>query len=440
MALAFTPLHVVTVASLGAAAWTFRHLFQLRVALKRTSAEAHAARDIINEMFQEHWAFLTVSTRTLASSLDYRVTLGKIARLAVPDIADSCVVDLLERDGSFTRVERESGPSGAPGNPEIRPSSPLPPESPILDVIRTGRSSRGKIDGEATLVVPLKSRDEILGAITFRQRRPGFVYDSSHQRLAEQIATHAALAIDNSRLYESAQKEIKARERILAVISHDLKNPLSAVDVSAQMLLMSPKLDAENTARERATVENIRHSTRRMAVLIQNLLDVAKIRSDGLRLQRRDEPLNELVSGAVEFARTLAHSRKIQIAVETPAENTLLHVDAEAMFRVFSNLLGNAIKFAPMNSVVTLRAERSPSEITFSVRDTGPGIAPEDLPHIFEDFWQARETAKLGTGLGLPIARGIVQAHGGRLWVESRAGEGADFRFTVPVTGPSTAS
>ena len=153
----------------------------LRKAMRRNSAETKAARGIIDEMFQEHWAFLNISARTLASSLDYRVTLGKIAKLAVPDLADSCVVDLLEKDGTITRVQR-----GAEPQPSFQLSKPEKPgsHSLIQEVIRSGRSRRLSSEdspsGRAEMIVPLRSREHVFGAMTFLNDRAGFVLSLIH--------------------------------------------------------------------------------------------------------------------------------------------------------------------------------------------------------------------------------------------------------------------
>jgi signal transduction histidine kinase len=132
----------------------------------------------------------------------------------------------------------------------------------------------------------------------------------------------------------------------------------------------------------------------------------------------------------------LAISKGLQLKSELPTDLYAVFVDRHRILQVFANLIGNAIKFTPSGGTITVRAEQFEEDIQFSVEDTGPGIPKEEIPHLFDRFWQARKTARLGTGLGLFIVKGIVEGHGGRIWVESELGVGSRFHFTLPMKPP----
>jgi signal transduction histidine kinase len=211
------------------------------------------------------------------------------------------------------------------------------------------------------------------------------------------------------------------------MVSHDLRNPLNNVRICAQMLGKVPG-DPEKVSE---VAERIDRATDRMAQLISDLLDAAKIEGGRLQTERRPEPVGELVESAVEGSRAIAAEKSIQIRVASfPASLTAL-CDRHLVLRVFSNLLGNAIKFSPTGAAIDVRAKELGGEILFSVKDNGPGISPEHLPHAFDRYWQQTSDSR-GTGLGLYIAKGIVEAHGGRIWIDSVVGQGTEVQFTLP--------
>ena len=168
--------------------------------------------------------------------------------------------------------------------------------------------------------------------------------------------------------------------------------------------------------------------------LITDLLDLAKIKANGIEIHVAPELSTGLVNGAFEQSGPLAELRSIALLRDERIHATV-SCDRERIMQVFDNILANAIKFSPEGSSVTLRVEPGEKVCTFSIVDHGPGIAPEHLPMLFDRFWTApRTTAVNGTGLGLAIAKGVVEAHGGRLWVESTVGQGTSFFFTLPLT------
>lgn len=234
----------------------------------------------------------------------------------------------------------------------------------------------------------------------------------------------------------TAELAVRAQEAVIAVVSHDLKNPLSVIHGSVAMLeqvLAEADRGLEPEAL-RAHVSRIRRSSVRMNRLISDLLDLSKIREGRVELETRDEQTSDLLAEAREQSAPLAEQRPVRL-VNAGGLHGIVICDRERVLQVFDNIVGNAIKFSVPGDTVRLSVECSPTECTFSVRDQGPGIPAEQLPLLFDRFWTSpRATGASGTGLGLAIARGIVEAHRGRIWVESTQGEGTSFFFTLPAS------
>ena len=229
---------------------------------------------------------------------------------------------------------------------------------------------------------------------------------------------------------QRALRALRAREEVLGVVSHDLRNPLSAIGMCARALDEAASL--ESSARE--AVHTINQATEWMQRMIHDLLDVANIEAGHLSVERREEDMVILLIRAIELFQPLADERGIALATDIPHHLPSVYLDAERILQVLSNLLGNAIKFVGGGGTVTLRATKEPGAIRVSVIDDGPGIPPEELPHVFDRFWHARRsTSAQGSGLGLTIARGIMDAHRGHIWIESTVGEGTRVHLTLPV-------
>src|SRR5262249_48086674 len=224
-----------------------------------------------------------------------------------------------------------------------------------------------------------------------------------------------------------------AREEVLGVVAHDLRNPLGVAASVLQMLSDDGLGPAE---REKILSSGVR-SVQQMNRLIGDLLDVMRMEAGRLALDVDDLSVAAIVAQAEEGARHLAAERDIELTVSPPDASHRLRGDRGRLAQVFGNLLGNAIKFTPKGGKVSLRAGRDDGEIVFEVADTGPGVSPEHLSHLFDRFWQANRADRRGVGLGLPIAKGIVDAHGGRLWVVSEPGNGSRFYVALP-SAPSS--
>jgi PAS domain S-box-containing protein len=226
-------------------------------------------------------------------------------------------------------------------------------------------------------------------------------------------------------------RAIADREALLAIVSHDLKNPLTAIILSAQALRRAGRA---GDGKRGELVARIERSAHQMKSLIADLLDSSKIQSGTFALKREPSRLNEIFSDVIEPIRTQAEAKRIALVVSIPDSLPLAECDRRRIGQALSNLLQNAVKFTPPGGRIELTAMEADTGISVSVSDTGPGIAPEHLLKVFDPYWQAEKTGTLGSGLGLSIAKGIVEAHGGTLAAENKPGQGARFCFTLPIT------
>jgi CheY-like chemotaxis protein len=245
------------------------------------------------------------------------------------------------------------------------------------------------------------------------------------------VATRAAMAIDNARLYEEAQKAIRARQDILSIVCHDLRNPLSTITLGTSTLIAtSPQPDRRQARRQ---LEVMRRGARQMERMITDLLDVSSIESGHLAIDLGEQSINKLINDAFEMLLPLASEKKLLLRLQVPAREAWVMCDRERVLQVFGNLGANAIKFTPEGGSITIGAQVHDRVGRFAVEDTGPGISEQVLRKLFDRYWQARETAKKGRGLGLFISKGIVEAQGGRIWVQSHRTQGSSFFFTLPL-------
>ncbi|MEP7125678.1 MAG: HAMP domain-containing sensor histidine kinase, partial [Byssovorax sp.] len=214
-----------------------------------------------------------------------------------------------------------------------------------------------------------------------------------------------------------------------AIVSHDLRGPLFAI-ISAASLLAD-----EDTRGDDASLTHcvgvIHRNGQRMAGMIKDLLDFESLRGAGLSVTVAEHAIGTLLEEALETVEPQAAAKSLHLESHAPGPATAWF-DRERTLQILSNLLGNAVKFTPNGGTITLTAELLSAEVRISVRDTGPGIPPDDAPHVFDRYWQAQRSDRRGIGLGLPIARGLVEAQGGKLWVESALGVGTTFFFTLP--------
>ncbi|MEX1183276.1 MAG: HAMP domain-containing sensor histidine kinase [Gemmatimonadota bacterium] len=246
-------------------------------------------------------------------------------------------------------------------------------------------------------------------------------------RVIRRVITNEIARVQLARLYDDAREAADAREEVLKIVSHDLRNPLSTIGMAAEMMLEAA--DADTQAR---SVSIIRRTTDRMNRMVQDLLDVAKLETGRLAIEVEDTAVAVLIDEVIETLAPLAAEKELTLTAVLDPDLPGICVDRGRILQVLSNLIGNAIKFTPGGGQITLHARPEDDAVRCAVTDTGPGIPADQMQRIFGRFWQAQPSDRRGLGLGLTIAKSIVEAHGGRIGAESRPGEGTEFWFTVP--------
>jgi signal transduction histidine kinase len=398
--------------------------------------------------------FLADVGAVLSSTLDYSDTLRNIAELAVRDLADFCVVDVvgdvggtkrlkvLSRDPSkawvcdvFMQVPLDAGHTPLVKSVLVNRQTVLY-QSLSSDSFISGRYSEETVrvlraaGANSMIVVPLLAREKLVGVIALVSSSKSRLYGPTDVRLAEELARRAALSIENARLFFEAQRAITIREDVLAIVSHDLKNPLANIELAVNLLRGFERIDA-NQMKE--FVNKIQRAAEQMEILIADLLDFARIQSGTFSVVISADRLSQAVMPVIDRMRALAEAKQQTLEVDIPPSLPGVAIDAQRIGQVTSNLVSNAIKFTPEEGTIRVSARQRDQQIVVSVEDTGPGIPQEHLSKIFDRFWRPPGTKQKGSGLGLSIAKGIVEAHGGTIWAESQMGKGSSFFFTTPL-------
>jgi signal transduction histidine kinase len=247
--------------------------------------------------------------------------------------------------------------------------------------------------------------------------------------MVRRVVTNEVGRVTLDQLYGEAQRVIDAREEILRIVAHDLRSPLNTISMATSLLLDIPATDADRVKR----LKIIKRTGEQMERLIQDLLSVTAIEAGRLSIAPRKLRVEDLFQDAAEMLESVAREKSITLTVDRAADLPPVRGDPARVLQVFSNLVGNAVKFTPEGGVITLSAVRADDKIQCAIADTGSGIPPEELPRIFGKFWQSKRGDHRGVGLGLAIARGIVEAHGGSMGVRSEVGRGSVFSFSLPV-------
>ncbi len=422
--------------------------------------------------------YLADASSLLSSSLDYQTTLERVAELSVPDLADWCTVHMVEDDGSIEQIAvAHVDPAKLEWADQLRQKYPLNLDSPrgAAFTLRTGQSDllpeipdallvQAAYDAEhlailrevgfkAVMTVPLRTQDQILGAISFVAAESGRRYDQMDLMLAEELARRASLSIANARLYRAAQRDRaqaeaanRVKDEFLAVLSHELRTPLNPILGWARILRTNHRLDANKQA---IALETIERNARLQAQLIEDLLDISRILQGKLSLHTSPVDLTTIITAAINTVQLAADAKAMQINLKLDDNVGYVMGDPNRLQQVIWNLLSNAIKFTPDGGRVDVRLERversgnqavseatqqaerlSPVAATacylppitayaqITVSDTGKGIGADFLPYVFESFRQAdgKTTRQFGgLGLGLSIARHLVELHGGTI-------------------------
>jgi PAS domain S-box-containing protein len=402
---------------------------------------------------QREQRFLAEAGKILSSSLDYEQTLTTVGELVVRELANWCVIQLAESKTHPRRIRV------VPDDPHLRPIveeierlqiDPTLPHAtkevwetrrPVVyaqlqkgDLERFAQNPEHlrlmlAMEPRSLMEVPLLVAGSIVGVLGFVLSRGDRRYTEHDLPLAMALADRAALAIENGRLYFSALQAMRLRDQVLGVVAHDLRNPLTLIQLQTSSLEPKPGMPERRDPKPRQV---ILRATERMNRLIQDLLDVSQIEAGQLRIERASVATDLLLEDVAEAERRLATAQTLELELEIETAIPDVLGDHDRISQVLENLIGNAIKFTPAGGKIVVGARPQDHHVLFWIADTGPGITDEALEHIFDPFWQAKKGSRHGAGLGLPIARGIVEAHGGRIWVESTLGRGTVFYFTLP--------
>ena len=401
--------------------------------------------------------FLGDATTVFSSSLDYELTLKSAARLAVPYMADFCLVHMLEDDRQTIRrmIVAHEDPAREEAWRDMQRRFPLDLNTPhtIAKVLRTGKPEwfsdisdelmeavirnpaeirmLREFDIKASMIVPLIARGRTIGTLTFISSESARRYTEDDLALATELARRAALAIDNARLYRRAQEANHAKDEFLATLSHELRTPLTPIIGWVHMMTTGQLSDADIAHGLAVIAKNSQSLSR----LINDLLDMSAILSGKMRIDTLPVPLESVVQEAIETVRPQAAKQKIQLEL-VPCERiaeVVVSGDRTRLVQVFWNLLANAVKFSPDGSRVRVVCEIANGAARIHFEDEGEGISPDFIPHVFERFRQQdMSTTKMhgGLGIGLALVKSFVEAHGGTVAAAS-AGEGRGSRFTV---------
>ena len=408
---------------------------------------------------EDRQRLLATAGWVLAASLDLESTMATVAELPVPLFGEWSVLELLTPDGS---IRRAAATHMDPMRQEItagfmsRVARPIPADPPAASGGRGAHESEAQritdipmwlsanfpdaaeraraelLGASAVLLVPLRAGGRAIGVLHLVRARAGAPHLAEEVQVADQYAGLAALALENARLYQEARRAVREREEMLAIVSHDLRNPVNAV-VMLTGAALSRDADDPRPLMEREQVESIRAAARHADGLIQDLQDVSRISAGRMRVEQRPVDLMELAEEAADLFEHVMAGATIRFVRDIDRNTPLVIADRGRIVQVISNLLANAARFTPVGGVVTLSVHAmNPSHVCTAVRDTGPGVATEDLPRLFERYWQAPRLLRAGSGLGLFIAKGIIDAHGGEIGVATAVGEGSEFWFTLP--------
>jgi PAS domain S-box-containing protein len=406
----------------------------------------------------ERTQFLVDSTALLSSVIDSASPLSRVARLPVPVFADWCIVDLV---GPDARVTRSSVAHSDPEKKTIlkRLKKRLPhtfnPGTLVGQVLRDGKPRLSvdpaspfeyaeprnaedrelllRLDPQSLICVPLTSHHFIFGSITFVLSGTARKYSADDLTVAEDFARRASIALENARLYEEAKEADRRKDEFLATLAHELRNPLAPVR-NALDIVGKAGIDARVSSKAFAVIERqIGH----MARLVDDLLDLSRLMRGKVQLRPERLYLREVIKRAIETARPLIDSQRHELVLNLPKNPVELYADPVRLDQIISNLLNNAAKYTEPGGVIRLVAKTRGQELIIKIRDTGIGIDPKLLPHLFDLFRQAESSldrSNGGLGIGLTIVRSLVEMHGGR--VEARSdglGTGAAFIVYLPI-------
>jgi signal transduction histidine kinase/DNA-binding response OmpR family regulator len=432
---------------------TIRQQAAHRVQLAREQAARQAA-----EKAMRRSALLSEASRLLSRSLDFDATLTNLHRAVVPALADACQPVLYDPSGDlwFAPVNLES----TDGQPQPQGSSSrIQTVAPALtvtvreaiesghvqtvsrEIVRNAPNLGGRKEWSSVIVAPLVARDNPLGAMVCCRQSARRKFQPTEIALMEDLAARAATALDNAQLYQTIRDGERRKDEFLAMLGHELRNPLAAITNAGELTrLLNPK---DPTYQE--TLEIIRQQASLMKRLVDDLLDVSRITSGRVQLKKSIVSAGEVMARVAEANGPLFTSRGHTLHLSVPSKEIRLEADPFRLEQILSNLMVNAAKYTDPGGKIWFDVSQQGAEVRFRVKDTGMGIGPDLLPSVFDLFSQANRSlhrSEGGLGIGLTIVKGLAELHGGRVFAHSDGiGRGAEFIVALPaMSGASVAA
>jgi signal transduction histidine kinase len=402
---------------------------QMAAVLERSNEAQRRAED------RERLLGRVVAALAAASPDDERAALRELAAIVAREWSDLCVVDLFcEESDQLERIEVSNAQDGDLSGEERR--ALMIAARHALDVARTGEPRL--VGGDALLrvmIAPIAAAGRTLGTLTIVHSRASDEprHEDAELRLLEHVGQSAGLYVDGARARRARADALAERDVMFGAVAHDLRGPLNSIALRTAMVMETLLPPSPSGNPLRVAVQRIQDSAHRMGRLIEDLLDVTRLEAGLLDVDVRGCAPSALVGTAVEEVRLAAAARHIALQMFVEPDLPRVRADQSRILQVFSNLLGNALKFTAPGGTVDVRASFADGKVWFSVTDTGRGIAPEHLPRVFDRFWQLTRQDRTGMGLGLAIAKWIVESHGGEIAVQSSPGRGSTFIFRLPV-------
>jgi PAS domain S-box-containing protein len=395
----------------------------------------------------------------LIASLDRGRILTSVQETLVQRLADACVLDLLADPSDPKSLQRSrivgrdpkkrwkvlEGLALDPSRASLGRAALATHRATVvshvtrehLDHLAQNEEHRALLDELApvsTLSVPLPAHGTFVGVLTLVSTDPNQRFSDDDVPFVQSIGDRLASALENTRLFEVAENAIAARDDVLRVVAHDLRNPLATASLAVESMGRLRDERRQNTTK---LTERILRALGRANNMIDDLLDIAKLDSGGFAIEPVPADLAVITREAIDVHAGSAAAARVDLTCRIEEDLPPAWADEARVHQVLGNLIGNALKFTPAGGHIEVSVRERAEQLEVCVADTGPGIPPDQIEHLFDRFWQARKTDRRGAGLGLAIAKGIVEAHHGRIWVESEVGRGSRFLFTLPVVPTS---
>jgi len=304
-------------------------------------------------------------------------------------------------------------------------------KNPLFQGFPEGHPAMGPLLG-----VPIRSQGKSIGNLYLSRNDGANFFTEVDQKVISLLTYQVGVILENVTLQSELKEAVSSREEVLAVVSHDLRSPLTVINMSAEMLLRKVAQNHE-LKWVNDTALKIEAASNRMNRMISDLLDVSAIESGKIQINLEPFEVHELLNEIKTQFSPIIKERRINFEIEQPQGDVVVLGDADRIHQVFSNLIGNAVKFTPQDGHITVRSKFFTGRIQFTVSDTGPGISEDNQKYLFDRYWQVEGTKAKGAGLGLYISKGIIDAHDGKLEVKSTLGKGTTFYFDIPLLNAS---